>query len=338
MSLIALTGAKSAGITTSALALTATWPGPLLLTECDPAGGDVAAGLLRGAEAGPGLLELALATRRGLTQDQFWEHTTALSGDGTLRLLAGLSDPAQHATLSPAWPLLTRMLRALSPLGSPAEGKPNDVDVLADCGRFAAGTPYGLLAAADLVLLVLRPTLSHVAHTRNRLADLQGQLAAHAGGPPPELGLLIVDAGPYPPNEVAAALGVAVAGVLANDAESAAVLAGLGESRARFEKSPLMRSEPPRARRWTPPGWPMAAPTTPPAIWRRRIWRRRIWRSRMWRCPILRAGHDRLALCGLTSASGRAAPARAWTGGPPSRSGGCGAGNSPPAGSCWAGC
>lgn len=242
MSLIALTGAKSAGITTSALALAATWPGPLLLTECDPAGGDVAAGLLRGAEAGPGLLELALATRRGLTQDQFWEHTTALSGDGTLRLLAGLSDPAQHATLSPAWPLLTRMLRALSPLGSPAEGKPNDVDVLADCGRFAAGTPYGLLAAADLVLLVLRPTLSHVAHTRNRLADLQGQLAAHAGGPPPELGLLIVDAGPYPPNEVAAALGVAVAGVLANDAESAAVLAGLGESRARFEKSPLMRS------------------------------------------------------------------------------------------------
>lgn len=92
------------------------------------------------------------------------------------------------------------------------------------------------------MLLVLRPTLSHVAHTRNRLADLQGQLAAHAGGPPPELGLLIVDAGPYPPNEVAAALGVAVAGVLANDAESAAVLAGLGESRARFEKSPLMRS------------------------------------------------------------------------------------------------
>ncbi len=228
MSLIALTGAKSAGITTSALALAAMWPGPLLLTECDPAGGDVAAGLLHGAEAGPGLLELALATRRGLTEDQFWEHTTALSGDGTVRLLAGLSDPAQHATLSP--------------LGSVAEGKPNDVDVLADCGRFAAGTPYGLLAAADLVLLVLRPTLSHVAHTRNRLADLQGQLAAHAGGPPPELGLLIVDAGPYPPNEVAAALGVAVAGVLANDAESAAVLAGLGESRARFEKSPLMRS------------------------------------------------------------------------------------------------
>jgi len=228
VSLIALTGAKSAGITTSALALAAMWPGPLLLTECDPAGGDVAAGLLHGAEAGPGLLELALATRRGLTEDQFWEHTTALSGDGTVRLLAGLSDPAQHATLSP--------------LGSVAEGKPNDVDVLADCGRFAAGTPYGLLAAADLVLLVLRPTLSHVAHTRNRLADLQGQLAAHAGGPPPELGLLIVDAGPYPPNEVAAALGVAVAGVLANDAESAAVLAGLGESRARFEKSPLMRS------------------------------------------------------------------------------------------------
>jgi len=50
MSLIALAAAKSAGVTTSALALAGVWPGPVLLAECDPAGGDINAGLLRGAQ------------------------------------------------------------------------------------------------------------------------------------------------------------------------------------------------------------------------------------------------------------------------------------------------
>jgi len=190
MSLIALTAAKSAGVTTSALALAGVWPTPVLLAECDPAGGDVNAGLLRGAPAAGGLLDLALATRRGLTPDQFWAHTVAVSEDGTVRLLPGLADPAQHPALTPAWPLLIRMLHALDlppPIGSAESVADRGWDVLADCGRLAPCTPMGLLGAADLVLLVLRPRLAHVAHTRSRLSALRGQIANHSGGLPPEL-------------------------------------------------------------------------------------------------------------------------------------------------------
>ena len=245
MSLIALTAAKSAGVTTSALALAGVWPTPVLLAECDPAGGDVNAGLLRGAQPAGGLLDLALATRRGLTPDQFWDHTVALSEDATVRLLPGLADPAQHSALTPAWPLLIRMLRALDsppPIGSAESVAGRGWDVLADCGRLAPATPMGLLGAADLVLLVLRPRLAHVAHTRSRLSALRSQIADHADGLPPELRLLLVGTSPYRSAEVATALDLPVAGVLADDPPAAAVLAGLAGRRSRFERSPLMRT------------------------------------------------------------------------------------------------
>ncbi len=245
MSLIALTAAKSAGVTTSALALAGVWPTPVLLAECDPAGGDINAGLLRGASAAGGLLDLALATRRGLTPAQFWDHTVALSEDGTVRLLSGLADPAQHPALTPAWPLLIRMLHALDsppPTGSAESDAAAGWDVLADCGRLAPATPMGLLGAADLILLVLRPRLAHVAHTRSRLSALRSQIAEHSDGPPPELKLLLVGTSPYPVAEVATALDLPVAGVLADDPPAAAVLAGLAGRRSRVERSPLFRT------------------------------------------------------------------------------------------------
>jgi len=245
MSLIALAAAKSAGVTTSALALAGVWPGPVLLAECDPAGGDINAGLLRGAPAAGGLLDLALATRRGLTPAQFWDHTITLSEDGTVRLLPGLADPAQHPALTPAWPLLIRMLHALDsppPTGSAESDAAAGWDVLADCGRLSPATPMGLLGAADLILLVLRPRLAHVAHTRSRLSALRSQIAEHSDGPLPELKLLLVGTSPYPAAEVATALDLPVAGVLADDPPAAAVLAGLTGHRSRCERSPLIRT------------------------------------------------------------------------------------------------
>ncbi len=245
MSLIALAASKSAGVTTSALALAGVWPGPVLLAECDPAGGDINAGLLRGAQPAGALLDLALATRRGLTPAQFWDHTVTLSEDGTVRLLSGLADPAQHPALTSAWPLLIRMLHALdlpAPTGSAEAVVDRGWDVLADCGRLAPATPMGLLGAADLILLVLRPRLAHIAHTRSRLSALRSQIADHADGPLPELKLLLVGTSPYPAAEVATAMDLPVAGVLADDPPAAAVLAGLAGHRSRFERSPLIRT------------------------------------------------------------------------------------------------
>ena len=100
----------------------------------------------------------------------------------------------------------------------------------------------GLLGAADLVLLVLRPRLAYVAHTRSRLSALRSQIAEHSDGPPPELKLLLVGTSPYPAAEVATALDLPVAGVLADDPPAAAVLAGLAGRRSRFERSPLLRT------------------------------------------------------------------------------------------------
>jgi cellulose biosynthesis protein BcsQ len=77
MALIAIAADKGApGATTTALALAAVWPRPVLLAECDPAGGDLVY-RLPAADGGRldqrrGLLSLAVAARRGLQPHQVW--------------------------------------------------------------------------------------------------------------------------------------------------------------------------------------------------------------------------------------------------------------------------
>jgi len=84
MALIAVAADKGApGVTTTALALAAVWPRPVLLAECDPAGGDLVY-RLPAADGGRldqrrGLLSLAVAARRGLQPHQAWEHTQKLN-------------------------------------------------------------------------------------------------------------------------------------------------------------------------------------------------------------------------------------------------------------------
>ncbi|MEV0460406.1 hypothetical protein AB0H89_35095, partial [Catellatospora methionotrophica] len=68
MTLIAIVSAKgSPGASTAALAFTLTWPSPVLLAECDPAGGDLLAGYLARYElpANRGVLPLAWGAPAG---------------------------------------------------------------------------------------------------------------------------------------------------------------------------------------------------------------------------------------------------------------------------------
>src|SRR5262245_25103143 len=94
MALIAVAADKgSPGVTTSSVALAAVWPRPVLLAECDPAGGDLIY-RLPAASGGQldvrrGLLSLAVAARRGLQPQQVWEHTQKLHGG--LDVLAGVT-------------------------------------------------------------------------------------------------------------------------------------------------------------------------------------------------------------------------------------------------------
>jgi MinD-like ATPase involved in chromosome partitioning or flagellar assembly len=163
MALIAVASDKGApGVTTTALALASVWPGPVLLAECDPAGGDLVFRFpgADGRQLDPrrGLLSLAVAGRRDYQQQQVWAHTQKIHGG--LDVLLGVTNAEQGAGLSTLWGPLARLLSALP-----------GTDVIADCGRLGPDGPfYDLLAEADAVLLVTRPELGDIIRLRDRAA------------------------------------------------------------------------------------------------------------------------------------------------------------------------
>ncbi len=219
----------SPGVTTAALALALGWPRQVILAECDPSGGDVLAGLFSGhAHGGRGLLPLALEAGHGPARvlAALWEQVIPLDDGHTRFLLAGVTDPRQAAGLEPAWPVLAEVLATV-----PA-------DVIADCGRLdrIAGLEP-LLAAASVVVLVLRPTLRQVSKARSRL-DMLAQVTPRAPGTV----LLLSGEGSYPAREVSKALAAPVAGCLPRDGKAAAVLAdGYGHRRG-LPARPLVRA------------------------------------------------------------------------------------------------
>jgi hypothetical protein len=171
MALIVIAADKGApGVTTTALALAAVWPRPVLLAECDPAGGDLVYRFpaADGSALDPrrGLMTLAVAARRGLQTRQLWEHTQKLSGG--LDVLTGVINAEQGASLGALWGPLGDLFAALS-----------GGDVIADCGRLGAGgQPYDLLARAGAVLLVTRPNPGDVIRLRDRAAAVTAAVNA----------------------------------------------------------------------------------------------------------------------------------------------------------------
>jgi hypothetical protein len=163
MALIAVASDKGApGVTTTALALASVWPEPVLLAECDPAGGDLVfrfpAADGRQLDPRRGLLSLAVAGRRDYQQQQVWQHTQKIHGG--LDVLLGVTNAEQGAGLGTLWGPLARMLGALP-----------GTDVIADCGRLGPEGPfYELLAEADAVLLVTRPEFGDIIRLRDRAA------------------------------------------------------------------------------------------------------------------------------------------------------------------------
>ena len=233
MALTLLASAKgSPGVTTTALAMASVWPRPVVLAECDPAGGDLLAGFLRAAaRPSGGLLDVALAARRGLTPDEVLRRCLRLTDDGEVLLLPGLTDPGHVSTVTPSMPRIASTFRDLGSADTP-------YDVLTDCGRLGAPWPIDLLTAADNVVLVLRPTLPQVHSAKHQLAQIQHVRE----DPATEVGLLLVGDAPYSRAEVEAALGAPVLGVVAHDPRAAEALT-TGSTRGRwFDRSPLIRS------------------------------------------------------------------------------------------------
>jgi hypothetical protein len=224
MTVVALASVKaSPGVTTSLLALAATWPDqrPLLLVDADPDGGSLAA--RTGLPTEPGLTSFAAAARRTLRAGELDRHTQPLPGG--LPAVVGPAD-AEHAS------------RALQLIGGPlatALRSDPDRDVLVDCGRLRAGSPAAPLAAsADVLLLVAQPRLDELQHLRPALPRLIAASARPA--------LLLVGDGPYPPAEVAAVLDVPVLATLPHDPAAADQLAGQRRRAGRLERTALLRA------------------------------------------------------------------------------------------------
>jgi hypothetical protein len=220
MALIALASAKgSPGVTTAALALALTWTNPVVIAECDPSGGSVLPGFLRGQLGSDrGLMPLAAAELRSerLSVD-FWRHLVDFDPPGQQRLLLpGISEPAQAGSLAPIWGRLATFFTGLE--------MRHNYDVIADCGRLTTvHPPTPVLHAADVVLLAVRPELPSIAAGAAALRTLRVSLAEHGSGAD-TLGLLIIGAGTYSGVEIGKQLGVPVVLDLPADDRSARAL------------------------------------------------------------------------------------------------------------------
>jgi len=283
LAVIALTSATcSPGVTTTCLALTLSWPRPVLLVEADPAGGDILAGFLRAeVRADRGLAYLALAARRDEIAQRFAAQLVDLGQrKGTVRrlLLPGVSDPAESAGVAAAWPRLVEFLvRIGGPDDRPDTGVPDPLDVVVDCGRCL--TPYPptvVLAGADAVLFVVRSTLRSVSRAAPVLGALRRDVA-RAGGDPDRVGLLVVEEGEYRSADLGRALGAPVVATVPWRTRDAAALSD-GSGRA-AEGGPLLRAaastaealirEISRARAAGEAPLPAPYPSTPPGVGRR---------------------------------------------------------------------
>ena len=226
MSIIALASAKGApGVTTTTLAMAGVWSGRVVVAECDPFGGTIAARF--GLPPSPGLLSLASQSRHQLRAESLRSHMQRLPPGG-VPVLLGVQTFEQAMAVGRTWSLLPPALAGLG------------VDVLVDCGRLLPDAPsQAVLEAADLVLLVTRPTVEEIAHLERRLGPLEEDGRT--------TGVALVGDVPYSRRTVADrltadGLRTPVLGVLADDPEAANMLCGRPSRRRAAARSQLARS------------------------------------------------------------------------------------------------
>ncbi|MDQ1537035.1 MAG: hypothetical protein QOE58_1428 [Actinomycetota bacterium] len=223
MGLYAVCAAKgSPGVSTATVALGMTWSTPTVVADLDPAGGDVSLRYrdLQGRPLDPdrGLMSLGAAVRRGSAGVDVTEHLQTAGGG--LQMLVGVSRTEQVTALGTSWPHVATSLATL-----PGH------DVVADCGRVLPGsstTP--ILARADAILMLTRPTMEELYHLRERLRALTEVLGlGDLGGVPVGVAVLAGERDRKSVPDVAqviaaAGLPATVVGAFTIEPKSAAVL------------------------------------------------------------------------------------------------------------------
>lgn len=251
MTVVFFGAAKGApGVTTSVLALASRWPTHRepLVVEADPSGGDVLVRLASldgnhsGLDGSLGTVQLAAAARTGLSERMLLEHLQRLPGAGEIRALVAPPSPFAACTA----------LDALASAGLGALLRDQQrFDVLGDVGRIDATSPsLRVLRELGAVVLVARPALGSVLHTRELVASLAAMGVRSS--------LLLVGDRPYAPSDVLEATrAAAVVGVLPEDPVGAAALAGEARSAKTLARCRLIRAATEVATRLAP------APATP---------------------------------------------------------------------------
>lgn len=258
MTVTVLASAKgSPGATTTSLALTARWPDHRepLLVEADPAGGDVVVRLApfdpeaEGLRDSPSTVQLAAFARAGLSQQALLEHLQRLPGPGEVRALVGPSSAFAASTA----------IRSLVGAGLVDRLVDLDhVDVVVDAGRLDALSPALPLATrADVLALVMRPTVESVLHTRALVTALRSMGSAAS--------LLVVGDRPYGADEIATAVDAPVLGVLPDDPIGARGLAGEPVGSKVLARSALLAVAAELGRHLAPPFVPALAESEPVA-------------------------------------------------------------------------
>jgi len=235
--LVVVTGPKtSTGTTTTAAALALRWPRPVVLVDCDPAGGDVVPGLLPGrAPADRGLLSWA-AQSRGLpavaAARLFQQAAVGLPERADLWLVPGFTArPQARSFTAETWELLASALE----VSSEALG----MDSLVDVGRLVHEevVAWPLLLAANQIVLTVRRTVRSVHAAQVALTLMRTRMPVDTVGL-----LVIVGDGPYSAEEIAATLGLPLAGTVPEDRRTAAVLSeGAAAGERALRRAPLLR-------------------------------------------------------------------------------------------------
>lgn len=226
--LIALvTGKGAPGATTTALALTMSWPRPALLVELDPRGSDIRLGYGQGVRTDGRGLTMLREERRANLASRLWENVVAIEGHENRWWLPGVDHPRQARLMD--WPKLADLFAESAGLG---------VDVIADCGSiWTEKPPRAVWQAAATVGLVIRPTRPGVAAARHAAEALTADLETGGLGVERLVGVVVgggSEVAPYPVHDVSEALpGLPLPAVIDWDRRGADILTGLSTVRRR---------------------------------------------------------------------------------------------------------
>ena len=236
MALIAVTSAHgSPGTTTSALGLALAWPRPVVLVDADPTGARfIPAGYLRGADLPTTrtVVDLAISLRNGTVDEDLPRSVFTLPGS-QVQYLPGALNHQQAPALDGLWAPLAETFKSL---------ERNGQDVIVDVGRLGlAGSPYPLLAAADLALLAVRSSLTALVAATSWAPTLRSTFE-HDGARDALGAIVIGENRPYGSGEVAKVLALPVIARLAWDPDTAAVYSEGEQPARKFAASPLNKS------------------------------------------------------------------------------------------------